>query len=82
MTTEHRLGIAGGGAGGLAAAIALRKQSHGVTVFEQARGYINLTPNVVRAIDGLDAGAAIRLCGARAHRAVRRGTPALHRRGV
>jgi salicylate hydroxylase len=42
-----------------------------VTVFEQARGFsrvgadINLTPNVVRAIDGLGAGAAIRRTGAR-----------------
>ncbi len=66
-----KIGIAGGGVGGLAAAIALRKQGHTVTVFEQARGFsrvgadINLTPNVVRAIDGLGAGAAIRDRGAR-----------------
>lgn len=64
------IGIAGGGVGGLAAAIALRAQGHDVTVFEQAKGFsrvgadINLTPNVVRAIDGLGAGAAIRERGA------------------
>lgn len=66
-----KIGIAGGGVGGLAAAIALRQQGHDVTVFEQAKGFskvgadINLTPNVVRAIDGLGAGAAIRERGAR-----------------
>lgn len=65
-----KIGIAGGGVGGLAAAIALRAQGHEVTVFEQAKGFsrvgadINLTPNVVRAIDGLGAGAAIRERGA------------------
>lgn len=66
-----KIGIAGGGVGGLAAAIALRKLGHDVTVFEQAKGFsrvgadINLTPNVVRAIDGLGAGPAIRERGAR-----------------
>ncbi|WP_137918869.1 FAD-dependent monooxygenase [Hydrogenophaga sp. 2FB] len=66
-----KIGIAGGGVGGLAAAIALRKQGHDVTVFEQAKGFsrvgadINLTPNVVRAIDGLGAGQAIRERGGR-----------------
>lgn len=66
-----KIGIAGGGVGGLSAAIALRKQGHDVTVFEQAKGFsrvgadINLTPNVVRAIDGLGAGRAIRERGAR-----------------
>ncbi len=64
------IGIAGGGVGGLSAAIALRSQGHNVTVFEQAKGFsrvgadINLTPNVVRVIDGLGAGAAIRRLGA------------------
>ncbi|QHE85494.1 FAD-dependent monooxygenase [Hydrogenophaga sp. BPS33] len=66
-----KIGIAGGGVGGLAAAIACAKQGHDVTVFEQAKGFsrvgadINLTPNVVRAIDGLGAGPAIRERGAR-----------------
>ncbi len=68
---QLRIGIAGGGVGGLAAAIALKQQGHQVTVFEQAPGFsrvgadINLTPNVVRAIDGLGAGATIRRLGAR-----------------
>lgn len=68
--TALKIGIAGGGVGGLSAAIALRSQGHDVTVFEQAKGFsrvgadINLTPNVVRAIDGLGAGAAIRRLGA------------------
>jgi salicylate hydroxylase len=68
--TSLKIGIVGGGVGGLAAAIALRKQGHVVTVFEQSNGFsrvgadINLTPNVVRAIDGLGAGAAIRRTGA------------------
>ncbi len=66
-----RIGIAGGGVGGLSAGIALRQQGHDVTVFEQAQQFsrvgadINLTPNVVRAIDGLGAGATIRRLGAR-----------------
>lgn len=65
------IGIAGGGVGGLAAGIALQAQGHQVTIFEQAKGFsrvgadINLTPNVVRAIDGLGAGRAIRERGAR-----------------
>lgn len=66
-----RIGIVGGGVGGLSAAIALHQQGHEVTVFEQAPQFsrvgadINLTPNVVRAIDGLGAGATIRRLGAR-----------------
>jgi len=66
-----RIGVAGGGVGGLSAAIALRQQGHDVTVFEQSAGFsrvgadINLTPNVVRAIDGLGAGETIRRLGAR-----------------
>lgn len=65
-----KIGIAGAGVGGLAAAIALRKAGHNVSIFEQASGFsrvgadINLTPNVVRAIDGLGAGAAVRRHGA------------------
>ncbi|WGX95014.1 FAD-dependent monooxygenase [Nocardioides sp. L-11A] len=67
------VGIVGGGIGGLAAAIGLRAQGIGVTVFEQAPEFgrvgadINLTPNAVRAIDGLGGGvgAAIRDSAAR-----------------
>jgi len=53
-----RVGINGGGVGGLCAAIALRKAGHDVQVFEQASSFkrigadINLTPNVVRALGG------------------------------
>jgi salicylate hydroxylase len=67
------VGIVGGGIGGLAAAIGLRDLGHQVTVFEQAPEFgrvgadINLTPNAVRALDGLGAtvGAAIRESAAR-----------------
>ncbi len=67
------IGIVGGGVGGLAAAIALQRHGHRVTVFEQAGQFgrvgadINLTPNAVRALDGLGAGvgASIRRHGAR-----------------
>ena len=54
-----KIGIAGGGVGGLSAGIALRNLGHDVTIFEQASAYkkvgadINLTPNAVRALDGL-----------------------------
>ncbi len=66
------IGIAGGGVGGMSAAIALARSGHRVTVYEQAKGWgrvgadINLTPNVVKALDGLGGGigAAIRREGA------------------
>ncbi len=66
------IGIAGGGVGGMSAAIALARSGHRVTVYEQAKGWgrvgadINLTPNVVKALDGLGGGigAAIRRDGA------------------
>lgn len=66
-----KIGIVGGGIGGLAAAIALRKTGHRVTVFEQAERFgrvgadINLTPNAVRALDGLGVGAQLRETAAR-----------------
>ena len=61
-----KIGIAGGGVGGMAAAIALIKAGHEVEVFEQATDYkrvgadINLTPNAVHALDGLGAVPAIK----------------------
>ncbi len=66
------IGIAGGGIGGLAAAVALRRAGHAVTVYEQSKQWmrvgadINLTPNVVKALDGLGGriGARIREEGA------------------
>jgi salicylate hydroxylase len=65
------IGISGGGVGGLSAAIALRRQGHDVVVFEQARQFlrigadVNLTPNAVRALDGLGVGDALRKTAAR-----------------
>ena len=65
------IGIVGGGVGGMAAAIALRAEGHDVTIFEQATRFgrvgadINLTPNAVRAMDGLGTGDALRRTAAR-----------------
>src|SRR5688572_11589156 len=65
------IGIVGAGIGGLAAAIALRRSGHDVIIFEQARQFarvgadINLTPNSVRALDGLGVGAGLRETAAR-----------------
>ncbi len=69
--TSLKIGINGAGIGGLAAAIALRKLGIDVTVYEQAARFarvgadINLTPNAVRALDGLGVGAALRETAAR-----------------
>ena len=59
-----KIGIVGAGIGGLAAANALHQAGHDVVVFEQSKQFlrvgadINLTPNAVRALDGLGAGIA------------------------
>jgi len=64
--TRLKIAIAGGGIGGMAAAIALRKAGHEVEVFEQAADYkrigadVNLTPNAVHALDGLGVVPAIK----------------------
>lgn len=69
--TGVSIGIVGGGVGGLAAALALRQTGHRVAVFEQSAAYgrvgadVNLTPNAVRALDGLGIGAALRATAAR-----------------
>ena len=73
MTIHLNIGIVGAGIGGLTAAIALRAQGHTVVVYEQAKQFmrvgadINLTPNAVRALDGLgtDVAKGIRASGAR-----------------
>jgi salicylate hydroxylase len=70
-TSESTIGIVGAGIGGLVAAIALRRAGHDVVVFEQAKQFarvgadINLTPNAVRALDGLGVGDAARVTAAR-----------------
>ncbi len=59
-----KIGIIGAGIGGLAAANALHTAGHDVTVYEQSKQFlrvgadINLTPNAVRALDGLGPGIA------------------------
>ncbi|PMR69719.1 FAD-dependent monooxygenase [Halomonas heilongjiangensis] len=69
--TKLRVGICGGGVGGLCAAIALREAGHEAIVFEQARQFlrigadVNLTPNAVRALDRLGVGAELRETAAR-----------------
>jgi salicylate hydroxylase len=73
MSFHMNIGIVGAGIGGLTSAIALRAQGHTVTVYEQAGQFmrvgadINLTPNAVRALDGLGDSVAqgIRSSGAR-----------------
>ncbi|MBY8917590.1 FAD-dependent monooxygenase [Nitratireductor sp. L1-7-SE] len=66
-----KIGIAGGGVGGMAAAIALQKQGLDVTIFERARAFgrigadVNLTPNAVHALDGLGIGELLRTTAAR-----------------
>jgi salicylate hydroxylase len=68
---SETIAILGGGIGGLAAAIALRQAGRDVAVFEQTSRFarvgadINLTPNAVRALDGLGLGAALRETAAR-----------------
>jgi salicylate hydroxylase len=68
---REKIGVLGGGIGGLAVAIALQKRGKNVVVYEQARQFarvgadINLTPNAVRAIDGLGVGQALRETAAR-----------------
>jgi salicylate hydroxylase len=69
--TGLTIGIAGGGVGGMAAAIGLAKAGHRPVLFEQAAQFgrigadVNLTPNAVHALDGLGAGPALRAAAAR-----------------
>jgi salicylate hydroxylase len=66
-----KVGIIGGGIGGMAAAIALRAAGCNVEVYEQATSYqrvgadINLTPNAVRALGSLGVGEKLRETAAR-----------------
>jgi salicylate hydroxylase len=69
--TQLKIAIAGGGVGGMAAAIALRMQGASVTILEQTKAYgrigadVNLTPNAVHALDRLGIGDALRRTAAR-----------------
>jgi salicylate hydroxylase len=64
--SARTVAVIGAGIGGLAAAIALRSVGYEVVVYEQAARFgvvgagINLTPNAVRVLDVLGAGAALR----------------------
>lgn len=66
-----KVGICGGGVGGLCAAIALTDMGHDVTIYEQASEFgrvgadINLTPNAVHALDRLGVGERLRETAAR-----------------
>lgn len=66
-----KIGICGGGPGGLVAGLALSRQGHEVAIFERTSSYgrigadINLTPNAVHALDGLGIGEALRETAAR-----------------
>ncbi|OWY28135.1 FAD-dependent monooxygenase [Herbaspirillum robiniae] len=68
---SFKIGILGAGIGGLTAAIALQRAGHEVVVYEQSKQFlrvgadINLTPNAVRALDGLGIGEAVRKTAAR-----------------
>ncbi|MGD9865659.1 MAG: FAD-dependent monooxygenase [Pseudodonghicola sp.] len=70
--TELRIAVAGGGVGGMTAALALQARGHQVKIYERARAFgrigadVNLTPNAVHALDGVGVGAALRATGARA----------------
>jgi salicylate hydroxylase len=71
MNETLDVAVVGGGIGGLAAAIALTSRGARVRVYEQAPQLahvgadINLTPNAVRALDGLGVGEALRETAAR-----------------
>jgi len=66
-----RIAIAGGGVGGMTAALALQAKGHEVAIYEKAGAFgrigadVNLTPNAVHALDGLGLGDALRATGAR-----------------
>ncbi|WP_137919859.1 FAD-dependent monooxygenase [Hydrogenophaga sp. 2FB] len=76
--TSPRIAIIGAGIGGLSAALALKRLHITPVVFEQATRFgrvgagINLTPNAVRALDGLGVGQALRATAFRPTRRVSR----------
>ena len=76
--SDLKVGIVGGGIAGLTLAAVLGRSGHQVTVMEQAARFtrigadINLTPNAVKALDGIGIGEALRRFGARPLRRVSR----------
>ena len=64
------IAIAGGGIGGMAAAIALSMTGHRVRLYERATAFgrvgadVTLTPNAVHALDGLKISGALHRCAA------------------
>lgn len=66
-----RIGISGGGVGGMALAIALHRAGHEPVLFEQTARFgrvgadVDLTPNAVHALDRLGVGDALRASAAR-----------------
>ena len=75
---EPKIAIVGAGIGGLATAAALLQANFSVTVFEQAHHFsrvgagINLTPNSIKALDGLGLGQAVCALGFQAQHRVSR----------
>ncbi|MDH6132255.1 2-polyprenyl-6-methoxyphenol hydroxylase-like FAD-dependent oxidoreductase [Kitasatospora sp. MAA4] len=69
MSQGRSAGIVGGGIGGLASAIALRKAGWQVTVYERAPEFtevgagISLFPNAITALDALGVGTAVQAAG-------------------
>ncbi|GAA0613808.1 FAD-dependent monooxygenase [Paenochrobactrum glaciei] len=68
---QLRIGICGGGVGGLCAALSLQQAGHNVTIYERTSQYgrigadVNLTPNAVHALDSLGIGDVLRETAAR-----------------
>lgn len=66
-----RIGICGGGIGGLVAGLACLKQGHYIEIYERSSIFgrvgadINLTPNAVHALDQLDIGHILRMTAAK-----------------
>ncbi|MGM0586287.1 MAG: FAD-dependent monooxygenase [Pseudomonadota bacterium] len=71
MTRRLEIAVAGAGIGGLAAAAALGRAGHRVVVLERAEAPaevgagLQLSPNAMRAVDALGAGAAVREAASR-----------------
>lgn len=66
MTRKLRVGVIGGGIGGVALTAALAQQGFDVRIFERARAFgevgagVQMTPNAVKVLEALGAGDALR----------------------